>query len=117
MKGVPQGKNAKHAASAPVFGKVVTLQIYGKDKYGRILANVFLPDRTNVNHMLVGEGWCWWYRKYAPGDVELEELEIAARRAKRGLWADPHRVLPWEWRNWISNTSSLPSPPEQGQEA
>jgi len=26
-------------------------------------AEVFLPDGTNVNHTLVEEGWCWWYRK------------------------------------------------------
>jgi len=59
---------------------------------------VILPDGTNVNHALVKDGWCGWYRKYAPGDVVLEELEIAARRAKHGLWADPHPMLPWEWR-------------------
>jgi hypothetical protein len=23
-------------------------------------------DITSVNHSLVKEGWCWWYRKYAP---------------------------------------------------
>ena len=43
-------------------------------------------------------GWCWWYRKYAPGNAELETLESEAREAQRGLWADPHPVPPWEWR-------------------
>jgi len=46
----------------------------------------------------VKDGWCWWYRKYAPGDLELEKLEKEARVAKEGLWADPHPVPPWEWR-------------------
>ena len=41
-------------------------QTYGKDKYERTIADVLLPDGTNVNHALVKEGWCWWYRKYAP---------------------------------------------------
>jgi len=50
-----------------VLGGDVTLQTYGKDKYGRTLADVLLLDGTNVNHTLVGDGWCWWYRKYAPG--------------------------------------------------
>ena len=27
-----------------------------------------------------------WYRKYAPGDITLEQLETEAREAKRGLW-------------------------------
>jgi endonuclease YncB( thermonuclease family) len=55
-------------------------------------------DGTHVNHTLVKAGWCWWYRKYAPGDTVLEGLEKDAREAKKGLWADPQPVPPWEWR-------------------
>jgi micrococcal nuclease len=62
------------------------------------LADVLLSDGTNVNHTLVKDGWCWWYRKYAPGDTVLEGLEQEAREAKRGLWAAPVQVPPWEWR-------------------
>ena len=97
-KGQAYGQKATHAVSALVFGKEVTLQTHGHDKYKRILADVFLPDGTNVNHELVKDGWCWWYRKYAPGNAELEQLESEAREAQRGLWADPHPVPPWEWR-------------------
>ncbi len=71
-----------------IFGKEVTLQTYGKDKYGRTIADVLLPDGTNVNYMLVKDGWCWWYRKYAPGSTLLGYLEAAAREAGKGLWAD-----------------------------
>jgi endonuclease YncB( thermonuclease family) len=53
---------------------------------------------THVNHALVKDGWCWWYRKYAPGDTVLEGLEKDAREAKKGLWADPQPVPPWAWR-------------------
>ena len=49
-KGQAFGKRAKQAASALVFGKEVTLQTHGHDKYGRTLADVLLPDGTNVNH-------------------------------------------------------------------
>ena len=72
--------------------------MHGYDKYRRTLADVLLRDGTNVNHTLVKQGWCWWYRKYAPGDTELEKLEKEARDAKIGLWVDPHPVPPWEWR-------------------
>ena len=91
-------RKSEQAASALVFGKDVTLHTYGKDEYGRTLADVFLRDGTNVNHELVKEGWCWWYRKYAPGNTGLESLKQEAREAKKGLWADPHPVPPWEWR-------------------
>ena len=97
-KGQAFGKRAKQAASAFVFGKDVMLQTHGQDKYGRTLADVFLRDGTHVNHALVKDGWCWWYRKYAPGDTELEGLEKEAREARKGLWADQHPVPPWEWR-------------------
>ena len=54
-KGQAYGQKAKQAASALVSGKEVTLQTYGKDRYGRTLADVLLPDGTNVNHALVKE--------------------------------------------------------------
>jgi len=97
-KGQPYGKRAKQAASALVFGKHVTLNTRGLDKYGRTIADVILPDGTKVNQELVKAGWCWWYRKYAPTDVELEKLEKEAWEAKEGLWVDPAPVPPWEWR-------------------
>jgi micrococcal nuclease len=59
-----------------------------------------LPDSMNLNQELVKQGWCWWYRKYAPGDTLLEGLEKDAREAKKGLWADPQPVPPWEWRRY-----------------
>ena len=97
-KGQTYGQKAKHAASALVFGKEVTFQTYGKDKYGRTLAEVLLSDGTNVNTVLVAGGWCWWYPKYARQNKELKRLESEARAAKRGLWADSYPVPPWEWR-------------------
>ncbi len=39
---------------------------------------------------LVSVGRCWWYRKYAPDNFELESLEKDAREAKKGLRADEH---------------------------
>jgi micrococcal nuclease len=97
-KGQAFGNNAKHAASRLVFGKEVTLHTHGLDKYGRTLGDVFLRDGMNVNQELVKQGWCWWYRKYAPGDTGLEGLEKEARGNKRGLWADPTPVPPWVYR-------------------
>jgi endonuclease YncB( thermonuclease family) len=93
-KGQAFGNRAKQAASKLAFGKDVILDTHGQDKYGRTLADVLLKDGTNVNHMLVKDGWCWWYRKYAPENGELEKLE----EARKGLWADPQPVPPWEWR-------------------
>jgi hypothetical protein len=81
-KGQAFGERAKQAASALVFGKEVTLQTHGHGKYTRTLPDVLLSDGANVNHTLVKDGWCWWYRKYAPGNKELEMLE--KKRERRG---------------------------------
>jgi micrococcal nuclease len=74
-KGQAYGNQTKQATSALVFGKEVILQAHGHDKAGRTLADVLLPDGTHVNHTLVKNGWCWWYRKYAPRNTELARLE------------------------------------------
>jgi endonuclease YncB( thermonuclease family) len=97
-KGQAYGQRAKHAASDLAFGKEVTLQTHGHDKYKRTLADVLLPDGMNLNQELVKQGWCWWYRKYATENTTLEGLEKEARDAWKGLWADPQPVPPWEWR-------------------
>ena len=97
-KGQAYGQRAKQATSARAFGKEVTLQTFGKDRYGRTIADVILPDGDNLNQILVKEGTCWWYRKYAPGNAVLEELETDAREKRIGLWAEAQPIPPWEWR-------------------
>jgi hypothetical protein len=50
--------------------------------------------RVLTRHKLLKDGWCWWYRKYAPGDAVLEGLENEAREGQKGLWADPAPIIP-----------------------
>jgi hypothetical protein len=50
----------------------------------------------------------WWYRKYVPFETELADLEEEARQAKRGLWAYPSPIPPWQF-----NTSATPAEREQ----
>ena len=93
------GKHAKHAASDLAFGKKVTLQTFGKNKYGRTIADVILSDGLSLNQELVKQGW-WWYRKYAPRDMVLERLEKEAREGRKSLWADPQPVPRGSGENW-----------------
>ena len=94
----PFGKRAKQFTSSLVFEKHVRVEDHGRDRYKRTIGEVVLSDGRNVNHELVKAGLCWWYRKYAPNDKKLEQLEREARAAKRGLWAEPEPIPPWEWR-------------------
>ena len=96
-RGQPFGKAAKQATAAMAFRKVVTVNVRGRDKYGRTVAEVVLPDGRTLNEELVIQGLAWQYRKYSH-DPRLALMEAEARGTKRGLWADPDPVPPWEWR-------------------
>ncbi len=96
-KAQPFGTKAKEFTSAMVFGKAVTVQVIDMDRYGRTVADVILPDGRVLNRELITAGLAWWYKRYSQ-DKSLGLLEAEARAARRGLWADPHPVPPWEFR-------------------
>ena len=91
------GNRAKQFTSNLVFAKTVTVQAVDRDRYGRTVGVVLLPDGRSLNHELVWGGLAWMYRRYTT-DQSLSDLEEEARVARRGLWADAHAVPPWEWR-------------------
>ena len=67
-----------------------------KDKYGRLLRYVFLPDETNVNKTLIQEGYAYEYTYDLPYKYQdaFKKAQISARESKRGLWADNACVTP-----------------------
>lgn len=92
------GKKAKQFTSTLVYGKEVTIHVLRRDRHGRTVGDVVLPDGTNVSRELLRAGLAWWYRQYSK-DESLGALEEEARQAKRGLWADPDPIPPWEIRH------------------
>ncbi|MDX1934787.1 MAG: thermonuclease family protein [Capsulimonadales bacterium] len=96
----PFGQASKQFASKAVFGQQITVKSQGQDRYGRTLGVVMTADGKNLNQALVKNGYAWWYRKYAPNDGALKQLEFEARQARRGLWAESRiAIAPWEWRS------------------
>lgn len=93
------GNKAKQFTNDLIHGEKVTIQAYGQDKYGRTIGDVILDNGRNLNQELVKAGYAWWYRKYAPGNLELEKLEREAREGGLGLWQDTNPVPPWAFRN------------------
>ncbi len=93
----PFGTRAKEYTSELAFGKEVTVYGKSRDRYGRTLAEVLLPDGRSLNQALLSAGLAWWFRKYSK-DLRLGELERQARNAKLGLWAEPNPMPPWDWR-------------------
>lgn len=95
--GQPFGTQAKQHASRLCFGKQVKAIQRQKDRYGRIVADVYLEDGRWVNHLLVFAGYAWHYKHYSK-DPALAKAAQAARSGKRGLWKDAAPTAPWEWR-------------------
>ena len=93
----PYGQIAKQFTIDMVAGRVVNVREIGIDRDGLIVGIVFVGD-MNLSYELVSAGLAWTYRKYSRRDSALAKLEFEARSAKRGLWAEPDPVPPWEWR-------------------
>jgi len=93
------GSRAKQAASELTFGKEVLVRPSNSDRYGRIVAEVILPNGRSLNRELVGQGMAWWYHRLAPGNDDLAKLEAGARTAKLRLWSQLGAVPPWDWRH------------------
>jgi micrococcal nuclease len=95
-KGQPYGREAKEALK-PVVGYAVTYRPYDTDRYGRIVARVYV-DGIDIGLALLKRGLAWHYGAYdASGGYAAAERD--ARKKGRGLWAEPSQVPPWEWRS------------------
>jgi micrococcal nuclease len=92
------GTRAKQFTGDLAFGQTVMVRVKDIDRYKRTVAEIILPDGRNVNREIARAGFAWWYQQYARRETVLRDLENEARAAKRGLWADPKPVPPWEWR-------------------
>ncbi len=96
-RGQAFGARAKQLTSELAFGKTVTLRPLGKDRYGRVLGEVVLPDGRVLNEELVAAGMAWHYTRYS-NDATLARLERRARAARVGVWSEGRPVAPWEFR-------------------
>jgi len=93
----PFGQAAKKYVLKIAAQKIVTVESKTKDRYGRTIGEVFLPNGDSLNRLLIRDGYAWHYKKYSK-DESLAKLENKARKHKVGLWQDKNPIAPWEWR-------------------
>ncbi len=70
----PFYKKAKQFTSNAIFGKTVKVNVLAKDRYGRLIGEVFYDNSKNLNHELVKNSFSWHYVKYSK-DNTLQALE------------------------------------------
>lgn len=104
----PWGGQAKRALSALTLGKSIRLSVHDIDRYGRIVAIIYV-DGHDINAEMVRRGHAWVYRRYLkrPALIAMEE---EARRQRQGLWALPpsERMAPWQWRQRERDAGASP---------
>jgi micrococcal nuclease len=77
-------------------GDLVNIEqdVQGRDRYGRILAYVYLKSGKMLNEEIIGAGYASVMT--IPPDVRYQDRFLAAyraaREAKRGLWASPPKT-------------------------
>lgn len=88
------GHEASAHKHAMIDGKRVLLkgdpQADERDKYDRLLRNVFLEDGTDVNAAMVRDGYAYAYPSFPLSPErkrELKRLQDVAQAAGRGLWS------------------------------
>lgn len=99
-KSQPFGMKAKQFMSDLIYEKKVVIKEKEIDRYGRLIADVYLQDGTWVNKSLVENGLAWHY-KYYSSDAELALAENLAKISKTGLWQDSNPIPPWDYRRKI----------------
>lgn len=97
----PFGTVSKQKLSDLCFGKMVTIVSTGKkgnyDSRGRMIAEIYLNEKTCLNKEMLKAGLAWHYKKYSTS-AEYAQLEIIARKNKTGLWKDKNPIAPWNFR-------------------
>jgi len=86
------GPEATAFVRRSVGGKTVSLQLdpmRTRDKYGRLLAYVILPDGRNLNLDIVATGHGYADPRFDnPLKRDVARAQREARKAVRGLWAE-----------------------------
>lgn len=99
-RGQPFAEEAKRALANLVLHQQVSVLTVATDSYGRYIGWVTLDRGLGaemaVNAELVQRGWAWALSRGRQPHLRMAQQE--ARRAGRGLWAEPNAVPPWVWR-------------------
>lgn len=76
-------------------GKKVSISFEEYDMYNRALGVVYY-GRSNVNRLLLKDGFAWCYRNTCP--KSYSSVLKTAQDERKGLWAQSNPQSPWEYR-------------------
>lgn len=91
------GRESALSLSALCAGQEVEVTPVTQDRYGRTVARVACRQ-TDASIHQVRNGMAWVFDRYVRPDSPLYLIQSVAIEDRRGLWAYPFPVKPWEWR-------------------
>jgi len=93
------GKAARRYAMRFAFGRLLTVTLVEKEKYGRWVGKVCHGSSPYMclNYRLVREGYAWHYAAFSD-DARLARAEAKARAEKIRLWRQEDPTAPWIYR-------------------
>jgi len=105
-------REATDFARRLVHDRTVTLyldqQAGTRDKYGRLLAYIELPDGRFLNEELLSGGYAYADVRFRHSySYKYRQLEASARTLKQGLWEN---VTPDQFPPWLQERHAQPSP-------
>lgn len=82
-------------------GNRVSLNLLDSDRYGRKVAEVWLPNKRLVQEILAREGLAVVYTQYiknCPDATSVKQAEAEAKQQQVGVWGDRQFITPSKWR-------------------
>lgn len=96
-KAQPFGQVSRQRLADLCFNTRATVRPDTTDRYGRTVAHVECKGE-DAGTAQVRDGMAWVFRRYSDNPEPID-LEAKARATRRGLWADPAPVPPWDFRH------------------
>ena len=94
----PYGPTATAALESMIARSLYLVEV-DEDPYGRLVGQLYhSKEGYDINASMVCAGYAWWYERYAPDSQMLDDCQVEAQQAPKGLWEDEDPMSPWEWR-------------------
>jgi len=96
----PGGLLSAQMLSMLVLGQPIRVNIYDKDRYGRLVADLSdVKGTVSFNLLMVCLGYAWAAQEKYLIDDRPVRCEVSARDKKLGIWAwRVKHQAPWRWR-------------------
>ena len=94
----PFGEAARRLVFNAVLYRNVSIEERSRDRYGRMVAIVWLDTGENLQFILLGSGLAWVWPRYCRNCPEWEKVQKKAQESGLGIWSDRTPIPPWEWR-------------------